>query len=64
MGGGSLGWLAGWIPGPDLSWRWSMAMRVVLRGELERLRGHPEVIGADELIRFFTLMPGDMAFVK
>jgi hypothetical protein len=30
--------------------------------ELERLRGFPE-IGREELIRFFTLTPADIAFV-
>lgn len=28
--------------------------------ELDRLRRFPDAIGADELIRFFTLMPGDV----
>ncbi len=32
--------------------------------ELDRLRRFPDAIGADELIRFFTLMPGDVAFVN
>lgn len=38
-----------------------MATRVFSEAELERLRGYPEAMGADELIRFFTLMPGDVA---
>ena len=41
-----------------------MATRVFSEADLARLRGYPEVIGADELIRFFTLMPGDVAFVS
>jgi len=32
--------------------------------ELERLRGFPNSIAPDELIRFFTLTTGDIAFVN
>lgn len=39
-----------------------MAMRVFSDEELARLRGFPEIT-ADELIRFFTLSPADLAFV-
>lgn len=41
-----------------------MATRVFSEAELDRLRRFPDAIGADELIRFFTLMPGDVAFVN
>ncbi|MGP3963422.1 DUF4158 domain-containing protein [Nonomuraea sp. 3N208] len=39
-----------------------MATQVFADEELERLRGFPE-IGRDELARFFTLTPADVAFV-
>lgn len=39
-----------------------MATRVFADEELERLRGFPE-IGRDELVKFFTLTPADVAFV-
>lgn len=39
-----------------------MATQVFADEELERLRGFPEV-GRDELFRFFTLTPADVAFV-
>jgi len=39
-----------------------LATRVFSDVELERLRGFPD-IGRDELIRFFTLTPADVAFV-
>lgn len=39
-----------------------MAAQVFADEELERLRGFPE-IGRDELFRFFTLTPADVAFV-
>ncbi|MFD0760327.1 DUF4158 domain-containing protein [Arthrobacter ulcerisalmonis] len=39
-----------------------MAARVFADEELDRLRGFPE-IGRDELFRFFTLTPADVAFV-
>lgn len=39
-----------------------MATQVFADGELDRLRGFPE-IGRDELFRFFTLTPADVAFV-
>lgn len=39
-----------------------MATRVFADEELERLRGFPE-IGREELFRFFTLTPADVAFV-
>ena len=39
-----------------------MATQVFADEELERLRGFPE-IGRDELFRFFTLAPADVAFV-
>ncbi len=39
-----------------------MATQVFAEEELERLRGFPE-IGRDELFRFFTLAPADVAFV-
>ncbi|MEU4376994.1 Tn3 family transposase [Pseudonocardia alni] len=39
-----------------------MATRVFADEELERLRGFPE-IGREELFRFFTLAPADVAFV-
>ncbi len=39
-----------------------MATQLFADEELERLRGFPE-IGRDELFRFFTLMPADVAFV-
>ncbi|MER5424161.1 DUF4158 domain-containing protein [Streptosporangium roseum] len=39
-----------------------MAAQVFADEELERLRGFPE-IGRDELLRFFTLTPADIAFV-
>lgn len=41
-----------------------MATRELSEAELDRLRRFPDAIGADELIRFFTLMPGDVAFVN
>lgn len=39
-----------------------MATQVFAEEELERLRGFPE-IGREELFRFFTLAPADVAFV-
>jgi hypothetical protein len=39
-----------------------LATQVFGDEELERLRGFPE-IGRDELFRFFTLTPADVAFV-
>ena len=39
-----------------------MATQVFADGELDRLRGFPE-IGRDELFRFFTLTPADVGFV-
>lgn len=39
-----------------------MATQVLADEELERRRGFPE-IGRDELARFFTLTPTDVAFV-
>lgn len=39
-----------------------MATRVFAGEELEWLRGFPE-IGREELFRFFTLAPADVAFV-
>jgi hypothetical protein len=39
-----------------------VATQVFADEELERLREYPE-IGRDELFRFFTLTPADMAFV-
>jgi Domain of unknown function (DUF4158) len=39
-----------------------VAAQVFADEELERLRGFPE-IGRDELFRFFTLTPADVAFV-
>jgi hypothetical protein len=39
-----------------------LATQVFADEELERLRGFPEV-GRDELFRFFTLTPADVAFV-
>jgi hypothetical protein len=39
-----------------------LATQVFADEELERLRGFPE-IGRDELFRFFTLTPADVAFV-
>jgi hypothetical protein len=39
-----------------------LATQVFADEELERLRGFPEV-GRDELFRFFTLSPADVAFV-
>ncbi len=39
-----------------------MAARFLSDAQLERLRGFPE-IGQDELVRFFTLTPDDIAFV-
>lgn len=39
-----------------------MATQVFAGEELERLRGFPE-IGREELFRFFTLIPADVAFV-
>ena len=39
-----------------------MATQVFVDEELERLRGFPE-IGREELFRFFTLAPADVAFV-
>lgn len=39
-----------------------MATQVFAEEELERLRGFPE-IGREELFRFFTLAPSDVAFV-
>lgn len=41
-----------------------MATRLYSEAELEQLRRYPDAIPADELIRFFTLMPGDVAFVN
>nr|WP_280254559.1 DUF4158 domain-containing protein [Nocardia abscessus] len=39
-----------------------MATRVFADEELERLRGYPE-ISREELFRYFTLTPADLAFV-
>ena len=39
-----------------------LATQVFADGELDRLRGFPE-IGRDELFRFFTLTPADVGFV-
>jgi hypothetical protein len=39
-----------------------VATRVFADDELERLRGFPE-ISKEELIRFFTLTPGDVGFI-
>ncbi|MGF6888149.1 hypothetical protein ABIA39_006662 [Nocardia sp. GAS34] len=39
-----------------------MATRLFADGELERLREFPE-ISRDELFRFFTLAPADLAFI-
>ena len=39
-----------------------MATQVFAEEELTRLRGFPE-IGREELFRFFTLAPADVAFV-
>ena len=39
-----------------------MSTRMFSEDQLERLRSFPEV-GKDELIRFFTLTPADVAFV-
>lgn len=39
-----------------------MATQLFADEELERLRGFPD-IGREELFRFFTLMPADLAFV-
>lgn len=39
-----------------------MAAQAFADGELDRLRGFPE-IGRDELFRFFTLTAADVAFV-
>lgn len=41
-----------------------MAKRVFSEAELDQLRRFPDAIGAGELIQFFTLMPGDVAFVN
>jgi hypothetical protein len=39
-----------------------LATQVFADEELERLRGFPE-IGREELFRFFTLAPTDIAFI-
>ncbi|EIV92150.1 hypothetical protein FraQA3DRAFT_1668 [Frankia sp. QA3] len=39
-----------------------MSVEVVTGEELEGLRGFPE-IGREELFRFFTLTPADLAFI-
>jgi hypothetical protein len=39
-----------------------MATRLFPDDQMERLRSYPD-IGTDELIRFFTLTPADVAFV-
>ncbi len=39
-----------------------MAMCLFPDDQMERLRSYPD-IGTDELIRFFTLTPADVAFV-
>ena len=41
-----------------------METKLYSEAELDQLRRYPDAIPADELIRFFTLMPGDVAFVK
>jgi len=41
-----------------------MATRLYSAAELDQLRRYPDAIPADELIRFFTLMSGDVAFVN
>jgi len=41
-----------------------MATKLYSEAELDQLRRYPDAIPADELIRFFTLMPGDVAFVN
>ncbi|MFH5230316.1 Tn3 family transposase [Antrihabitans spumae] len=41
-----------------------MATRTYSDAELEQLRGFPDSIGPDELIRYFTLTAGDVAFVN
>jgi hypothetical protein len=41
-----------------------VATRLYSEAELDQLRRFPDAIPADQLIRFFTLMPGDVAFVN
>jgi hypothetical protein len=41
-----------------------MATRVFSEAELDQLRRFPESIAKDELVRYFTLMPGEVAFVN
>ncbi|WP_240778017.1 DUF4158 domain-containing protein [Nonomuraea basaltis] len=50
---------------PGTSWRWSVSTRLFSEDQLEQLeqlRSFPD-IGRDDLIRFFTLTPADVAFV-
>lgn len=39
-----------------------MSTRMFSQDQLERLRSYP-VIGRDDLIRYFTLTPADVAFI-
>jgi hypothetical protein len=45
-----------------LVWGWSVSTRMFSEDQLEALRSFPD-IGRDDLIRFFTLTPADVAFV-
>ena len=41
-----------------------MATKLYAEAELDQLRRDPDAIPANELIRFFTPVPGDVAFVN
>ncbi|UBU10366.1 DUF4158 domain-containing protein [Nonomuraea gerenzanensis] len=47
---------------PVAVWGWSMSTRMFSEDQLERLRSYPD-IGREDLIRYFTLTPADVAFI-
>jgi hypothetical protein len=47
---------------PGGVWGWSVSTRMFSEEQLEQLRSFPD-IGKDDLIRYFTLAPADVAFV-
>jgi hypothetical protein len=46
----------------DSVWGYLVATRLFSDAQLRQLKGFPD-IGNDELIRYFTLTPADVAFV-
>ncbi|GAA2208305.1 hypothetical protein GCM10009850_037630 [Nonomuraea monospora] len=47
---------------PVAVWGWSMSTRMFSENQLERLRSYPD-ISREDLIRYFTLTPADLAFI-